>query len=495
MSALDEFLGRIAASEAGDERFLNTLEANRTGRSVASTARMNNRQFERMMAQRAAQAAANPIAQAGQAVQLAPMQGPARAAGTAARQAASPIVSNVNLIPLGPAPGNALVPTGNLPVPTGNLPSPYGGPVPNPVPPGPQLALPAGGQTAIGTGSGSQLAAEIPQAARALPRGAAVQAAGLSDDVARVAPTLFDDLAGAAGGGGNFASRFGAMGGVRGALGRASLPAMAGLAAGQINSAVWDDTNSTADEGVTGALTGAGIGGGIGAAIGAPFFGVGAVPAGAVGAGIGALIGGGIGLFGSKDTGEKAVQSEWGKQQAKLESVLGNYGLSRSAQQELMQSIGLQVELGAGSKSDVKAIFQQASANIPAFLQQDKLEREARMAESVQNAKGAAIQAAIMPLLEKSSKDYLASSQRSYDENMAAASGLPPELQAMVRARAQEGLTSAQGYNTASIGQIASAQALQSLTGYTPDPGESFSQTLVNLQTQQQQRLAALSGQ
>jgi hypothetical protein len=251
-------------------------------------------------------------------------------------------------------------------------------------------------------------------------------------------------------------------GGLRGIAGRASGPLAAGTIASQISSSLYDDTNSTVDEGVTGALQGAGVGGAIGAAIGAPFFGVGAVPAGAIGAGLGALAGGAIGLFGPKNTGSNAVESEFAKLTEKMNGQFDELGVPDEVRQSIYEQINMQVTLNAGSKDDVRAIFQQGTVNLPALLADYE-------AVSQQRSRSAAIQAAILPLMKESSQAGVAAAQRSQGWLNQAASYQPdPQVAALLRAQSEQVMANTNQSNTAAYGQMAAGPIIQELTGLVP---------------------------
>lgn len=150
----------------------------------------------------------------------------------------------------------------------------------------------------------------------------------------------------------------------KGLLGRIAIP-IGGMQAANFlgHTATLGQHKGNWDEGLQGALvggTGAALAGGT---ILAPFTGGLSIPAAMAIAGIGgALAGGGLGLFGPKNTGEKAVASETRKQSKKLNSFLDQFG----ATPEMKKQLGTQFLMAAstaGSKKDVKAKYTELASN------------------------------------------------------------------------------------------------------------------------------------
>jgi hypothetical protein len=352
------------------------------------------------------------------------------------------------------------------------------GPGPRAIGPGP-AALGAGPQPlapptgwAAPTGPSAQMAARsvaapVASASRVAPAAAQAAAQAIPGGLARpsgipvpgmAAPGAALGQAAALGRGAQAMSNLQGLGSLRGlasGAARAAPWAAAGMAAGQLSSAVWDDQNSTMDEGLTGALTGGGIGAGIGSVI---LPGVGT----AIGGGLGALAGGAIGLFGEKNTGDKAVQSEFGKLSEKMNAQFDQLGIPEEVRADLYEQINMSVVMGAKSKDDVKGIFQSASALLPQLMDQYE-------ATSQQQSRAAAIQAAILPLMQQSSRDAVASANRSKAwVNQAASYQTDPQVAALLRAQAEQLTTNANNYNAAAAGQVAAAPIFQELLGVNP---------------------------
>lgn len=187
----------------------------------------------------------------------------------------------------------------------------------------------------------------------------------------------------------------GAMGGLGTLAGRVAVPLAGAQAASMAGHALTlGQHKGNWDEGLEGALTG-GVGGALaGATIGAPAFGVGAIPGAIVGGIAGALGGGGLGLFGPKNTGEKAVASETKAQTGKLNKLLNTFG----ADAETRQAIALQFQMqasGAKSKSQVRDAYKQITSD-PTLVQtiSEGKRRKASMA-AVQAWMGPAMQQAL----------------------------------------------------------------------------------------------------
>lgn len=355
-------------------------------------------------------------------------------------------------LPAGPAPVARPMPGSTGPT-MGPIPQPpIGGPAPVAAsPPGPSRPIPAApsplprpGSTVVPPPPGTGLPAPVAPAAAV---------ANLADDVLGPATPGRGAIAG-----NNALRNLKGLGSVRG-LGAGAMRAMplagAGLAAGQISSALWDDPNSTVDEGLTGALTGAGVGAGIGSMI---LPGVGT----AIGGALGGIGGGLIGLFGPKGTGEKAVQSEFGNLTEKMNRQLDQLGVPDEVRQDLYEQINMAVTMQAGSKADVKAIFAAATAQLPAMLQDYEV-------TSQRQSRAAAIQAAILPLMERSAAASTAAAQRSAGWMQQAASRqTDPQVGDLMRAQAETLMAQNQASNNAAYGQMGAAPLIQELTGFAP---------------------------
>lgn len=356
---------------------------------------------------------------------------------------------------------------------------------PRALPPGPAQATPLGPVQATytrGATAGSPTGVpSLGSASSAASRGAA----SVADDIGMAA-------AQAAGGAGRAASTA-AQGGMMaryasmGPMMRFGLPAAAGIGASQISSALWDDPNSSADEALNGALTGAGVGAGIGGTVGSVVPGLGT----AVGMGLGALggglVGGAIGLFGEKNTGTKAVQDEYGAQLEKLDAKLDQFDISPAARESLYLQLSFGMT-GLESKDQVKALFGQVSAAAPALIEQDRLERERR-------SRSAALQAAVMPLLEQSRTDYINSANQAQAAMLAAADQIPnQQIAEMMRARAADRVERAQGYANAALTQVVAAPSYAEAFGVQPQFSVANGAPATDLGSLLEQQLVALGG-
>ena len=107
-------------------------------------------------------------------------------------------------------------------------------------------------------------------------------------------------------------------------------------------------------------------------------------------------------------------------------------------------------------------MFKEGVANLPALMQQYE-------AVTRQQSRSAAIQAAILPLMQQSSQAGIASARRSQGYLNQAASYQPdPQVAALLRAQSEQVMSNANTANTAAYGQMAAGPLIQELTGLVP---------------------------
>lgn len=353
----------------------------------------------------------------------------------------------------------------------------------NPYVPGPSggsLARQAAGQVIDTTGR------EIPQGAlgagaqpiqATYARNAAGAAGGMADDVAlalgRGGPVSLEAATqgtqaaaqavpvamGATRNAGITALETEAAGGARGLLGKLAGQGMglkwgigaplAGIAASTVSKKLWNDPNSSGDDILSGFLSGAGTGAGVGSFAG---------PWGALAGGVGGgLLGAWNGLQSSHNEGYAATTSEFQKQNAKLEAQFAELGVPESMRSDLRDQIMMTYTLTEpGKKGDVSAIFDQARSSIPSLIGQYRDEETAQ-------ARSAAIQSIIMPMLQQQQTGYIDESRKTAATQMAYANQLPPEIAAMQRLQAQQIVSDAYGYNQASLGVLGAAAGIEGL--------------------------------
>lgn len=248
-------------------------------------------------------------------------------------------------------------------------------------------------------------------------------------------------------------------------LGRGGAYALGGYAAGQIaNKLIGDDGkgNTAADEIATGALTGAGAGAGVGSMI-AP--GIGTLIGGAAG-----FVGGGlIGAFGPKQTGEKAVTSEYQNQAKKLREALSAYGVSREFRSQALAQFRA-ASLSSTSKGEVKTLAKSVLANLPAAAAEDKAAEEQR---KFQQSNNAAVQAWLGPMLQEVlDKQWFSAQQDSAMANSLAGRFTDPAMQAAAKSMASSQLTSTAAQQAGLLSQLAATPSLYGYaTGINPDTG------------------------
>lgn len=315
----------------------------------------------------------------------------------------------------------------------------------------------------------------IPGLSSAASTFGASTAAPAAEPLAGAAPGLFARAGARLGMGGAGAAEVG--GAAKLGLGRASIPATAGIfASGIVNKQNIDGEGSNTDQALSGAVTGAGIGAGVGL-MGGPFAPI-SVPVGtALGAGAGAL----VGLFGKKGASaeKKAakIDASTQKQLAALSAMTA--GLPEDvrdtlASQLLAGAAAEKAKLSTKSKDPVEAMAAQLMAQIPQIqAQQRAAQRAQEESTQRQQALQGSISGYMAPYLqrfvdtgEKSALQYealgkpeLAANARNSAARMAAA------YQAQTQSypalfEAQQQLAYANQVN-----QIRQQQSLQSLYG------------------------------
>ncbi len=137
-------------------------------------------------------------------------------------------------------------------------------------------------------------------------------------------------------------------------------------------------------------------------------------------------------------------------------------GVPDDVRQSIYEQINMSVVMGAKSKDDVRAIFQQGTVNLPALMADYE-------AVSQQRSRSAAIQAAILPLMQQSSQAGVESAKRSQGWLNQAASYQPdPQVAALLRSQSEQVMANANQSATASYGQMAAGPLIQELTGLVP---------------------------
>lgn len=382
----------------------------------------------------------------------------ARAAQAAARAARNPLIATLAQLSPGemadPAIQARLARMGIAPTAQGFSGYVNGGPVAAGfVPSGGQLAIPAttggpymGPASVASTGGAAQSAARAAQAtvpsryvlteadllanapqAAAQPMGRIATMLSTNPYAARAAAQTGltgAELAAASRSGGRFAP---------GSLGRAGAYGIGGYVAANLLHSVVGERDGTWDDAGEGALKGAGIGAGIGSMI---------LP------GPGTLIGGALGGIGGgiwgKMTGNDSPgteRDEYLEQQlgsatkvGELTTLLSKYGLSPDTQQQ----VRLQIEAlipSLTSKNDAKALMSQVMSNLPALMEQDRVDRASE-------ARIAAMQAYLLPMMRDSQAQTDQFMQQQYTLMNDSASRMSPSVATIYRQHGLDTLAS-----------------------------------------------------
>lgn len=312
-----------------------------------------------------------------------------------------------------------------------------------------EAAIPSLGTEAVGASrvaaiNGAQAIAPPVQAAArgassvtgsALPK-LGTEAVGARSTAARGAASVVEGVTGASGGAapaGRFgvlartplsgASQFaqaGAWGGrlAPGTIGRAGLYGLGGqIAAGLFDSAV-GERDGTWDDAASSALRWGGTGAGIGSMI-LPGWGT------AIGGVGGALIGGAKGLLTGEDSMETQVRdylygSE--KQAGKIgqvDQLLAEAGLSESTRTDLLTQVKA-AAMTAKTPEEIDLVLQQVNTLLPSIMEQDKAQQEAEGQQAALEARMAAIQSYLQPIMQQQLAQYNTGLQASYDQMQAA---------------------------------------------------------------------------
>jgi hypothetical protein len=237
-------------------------------------------------------------------------------------------------------------------------------------------------------------------------------------------------------------------------MGRLGIPAIAGMIGGNVvQDLMGNDPRSRSDDAVGSAIRWGGAGAGIGSLFGPAGMAIGGLAGAAAGAGWGWL------------KGDDMVQ-EMQQLDTTLDEMAVEMGLSEESMMQLRSQLDVGLEF-AGSKEEAQALYQDAMAQLPALAQQDAAIME-------QNARSAAIQAAILPLMEQQAKLAQQSSQSSAGWLRSAAnSNTNSEVRDLLRAQADQLMASQANFTNAAYGQVAAAPVIQEMLGVQPQ----FSQT------------------
>jgi hypothetical protein len=224
------------------------------------------------------------------------------------------------------------------------------------------------------------------------------------------------------------------------------------IAANFVASQVPENYETSSDDVMRGALQWGGVGAGLGSII--P--GIGTAAGMAIGGGLGAAVGGVKGFFDSSgQEGRDAVADELARNVSTLNTTFDRLGVPESGRQALMDALQTQVAMGANTRNDVRAIFQNAAMQAPQLI-----------AEARRQSRLAGIQAAILPMMRSAS----ASSEREALMsagylNAAASRQTDPMLADLARAQASQIMANQYAATNAAYGQIAAIPTLQEALG------------------------------
>ena len=208
---------------------------------------------------------------------------------------------------------------------------------------------------------------------------------------------------------------------------------------------VWDDPESQYDDAAAGALGAAGIGATIGSVI-LPGWGT------AIGAGLGGLYGGVKGWIDGDKTSSDAIRSASQEQMARLNESFDRLGIDTESRRDLFDQLDTQLAF-ARSTDEVDAIFAQAAQLAPTMI--GDMRRRARMA---------ALQAAILPMMEQNAQRAQQASQRSQGWlNQAASIQSNPEVAALLRSQGEQLMAQQASRSQAAYGYSAALPLLNDL--------------------------------
>jgi hypothetical protein len=235
-------------------------------------------------------------------------------------------------------------------------------------------------------------------------------------------------------------------GGLKGGIGAA-----AGILAPMAIRAAWDDPNSSWDDATASAAGWGATGAGIGSMI-LPGWGT------AIGGIGGGLIGGIKGYFDAENAGPGTPEEALAANTEMLDQTLNQLGVGGNVRQQLYEQIQVAATF-AQSPEEVDAIFQQAGQLLPSLIAQARQEDEA-------NARYAAIQAAILPLMKQQNTAAQQSSQMAQGYlNQAASVQRDPQVAALLKAQGEQLMANQANYANAAYGQMAAAPMFYDLLG------------------------------
>jgi hypothetical protein len=240
----------------------------------------------------------------------------------------------------------------------------------------------------------------------------------------------------------------------------------AGQLAGGVSKSLWDDPESQWDDATSSALTWGGTGAALGSMI-MPGLGT------AIG-GVGGLVTGGIkGWFDGEGDSQEDILNASTEQRAKLDAAFDRLGVSAEARQGLYDQIEVQVALGAKSADEVKAIYAQAGQMAPDVIQQSR-----------RQAKLAALQAAILPMMQQNRDMAMQRNQAAQGWlNQAASTQTDPTVASLLRAQGETLMGNAANFANASYGQALAMPTLMDLYGTAGPPPTNSSTGLTDYQS------------
>ena len=241
---------------------------------------------------------------------------------------------------------------------------------------------------------------------------------------------------------------------------------MAAQLGGSVSKSLWDDPESQADDALSSALTWGGTGAALGSMI-LPGLGT------AIG-GVGGLVTGGIkGFLDGDGTSQEDILNASAEQRAKLDAAFDRLGVSAQARQDLYDRIEVQVALGAKSADEVKAIYAQEAKLAPDLI-----------AQSRRQAKLAALQAAILPMMQQNRDMAMQRNQAAQGWlNQAASTQTDPTVASLLRAQGETLMGNAANFANASYGQALAMPTLMDLYGTAGPPPTNSSTGLTDYQS------------
>lgn len=238
-----------------------------------------------------------------------------------------------------------------------------------------------------------------------------------------------------------------------GTIGRAGLYGLGGqIAAGLFDSAV-GERDGTWDDAASSALRWGGTGAGIGSMI-LPGWGT------AIGGVGGALIGGAKGLLTGEDSMETQVRdylygSE--KQAGKIgevDALLAEAGLSEATRTDLLTQVKA-AAMTAKTPEEIDLVLQQVNTLLPSIMEQDKAQQQAESQQAALEARMAAIQSYLQPIMQQQLAQYNTGLQTSYDQMQAAGANIKdPKMAAAYQTHAANLMNSGRLQGLQYVGQM-----------------------------------------